>query len=107
DEQMVHDAIMHKGVTIISVVTVMVQRLLEKLGTEKYPETFRCMLLGGGPAPKPMLEEAKEIGVTDFQSYGLTETSSHIATLSQKNALDKLDTAGKLLIPTHLKIKGK
>ena len=107
DEQMVHDAIMHKGVTIISVVTVMVQRLLEKLGTEKYPETFRCMLLGGGPAPKPMLEEAKELGVPVFQSYGLTETSSQIATLSPKNALDKLGSAGKPLIPAQLKIKGK
>src|SRR5699024_1742658 len=107
DKKMVHDAIMHKGVTIISVVTVMVQHLLEQLGEDKYPETFRCMLLGGGPAPKPMLEEAKEVGVPVFQSYGLTETSSQIATLSPKNALEQLGSAGKPLIPAQLKIEGK
>lgn len=104
DTETVHHAIMHQDVTIISVVTVMVQRLLERLGDDRYPKNFRCMLLGGGPAPRPMLNEAKEKDVPVFQSYGLTETSSQIVTLSPRDALNKIGSAGKPLIPAQLKI---
>src|SRR5699024_7956719 len=52
DDNAVHDAIMNKGVTMASVVTVMLQRLVALLDKERYPDTFRCMLLGGGPAPR-------------------------------------------------------
>ncbi|UFT98179.1 o-succinylbenzoate--CoA ligase [Radiobacillus kanasensis] len=107
DVHVAHDAIMHQGVTIISVVTVMVDQLLAKLeldGNITYPDTFRCMLLGGGPAPKSLLEKAKDLSVPIFQTYGLTETSSQIATLSPKDALEKLGSAGKALMPAQLKI---
>ncbi|MUK90046.1 o-succinylbenzoate--CoA ligase [Ornithinibacillus sp. L9] len=100
----VHHAIMHRGVTMISVVTIMVQRLMEKLGEEFYPEHFRCMLLGGGPAPKALLEKAKEKLVPVFQSYGMTETSSQIATLSPHDALNKVGSSGKPLVPAQLDI---
>lgn len=104
DESMVHHAIMEKQITIVSVVTVMVQRLLERLGTENYPNSLRCFLLGGGPAPKVLLERAKEKGIPVFQSYGMTETTSQIVTLSAGDALDKLGSAGKPLLPAQLKI---
>ncbi|MFC2947126.1 o-succinylbenzoate--CoA ligase [Virgibacillus sediminis] len=107
DPERAHHAIMEKGITIISVVTVMVQRLLRQLGEEKYPKAFRCMLLGGGPAPKPLLEEAEKLGIPVFQSYGMTETSSQIVTLSPKDALTKIGSAGKPLMPAQLKICGK
>ncbi|SHG48562.1 o-succinylbenzoate--CoA ligase [Ornithinibacillus halophilus] len=104
DTQKVHEAIMEKGITIASVVTVMVQRLLELVDEDGYPSDFRCMLLGGGPAPKPLLEKAKEKNVPVFQSYGLTETTSQIATLSATDALNKIGSAGKPLLPAQLKI---
>lgn len=104
DVALVHEAIMDKQVTIVSVVTLMVQRLVEKLGTDKYPDTLRCFLLGGGPAPKVLLEKAKEKGVPVFQSYGMTETTSQIATLSPQDALGKIGSAGKPLLPAQLKI---
>lgn len=59
DAKKVNQAIIERGVTIVSVVTVMLQRMIEELGDSQYPETFRCMLLGGGPAPKTLLVEAK------------------------------------------------
>ncbi|WP_068672743.1 o-succinylbenzoate--CoA ligase [Oceanobacillus sp. Castelsardo] len=102
----VHDAILSKGVTIVSVVTMMVQKLLNKLGEDYYPSTLRCMLLGGGPAPKPLLEKAKEKGIPVFQSYGMTETSSQIVTLSPQDALEKIGSAGKALFPAQLQIDG-
>src|SRR5699024_7730172 len=79
-------------------------RLVHKLGDAKYPESFRCMLLGGGPVPKPLLEKAKRRNIPVFQSYGMTETSSQIVTLSPKDALTKLGSAGKPLFPAQLKI---
>ncbi|QDP40936.1 o-succinylbenzoate--CoA ligase [Radiobacillus deserti] len=101
----VHEGIMKRGVTIVSVVSVMVHQLLDKLNDSvTYPASFRCMLLGGGPAPKPLLEKAKSLAVPIFQTYGLTETSSQIATLSPKDALEKLGSAGKALMPAQLKI---
>ncbi|HLR09520.1 MAG TPA: o-succinylbenzoate--CoA ligase [Bacillota bacterium] len=104
DETAVQEAIMKKDVTIASVVTVMLQRLVEVLEEGTYPDHFRCMLLGGGPAPKPLLENAKARNIPVFQSYGMTETSSQIVTLSPQDALNKIGSAGKPLFPAQLKI---
>src|SRR5699024_849323 len=98
-----HEAIMHKEVTIASVVTLMADRLLKKLGENTYPETFRCMLLGGGAAPKSLLELGKKRQVPIVQTYGLTETSSQFATLQSKEAIRKVGSSGKPLFPGQLK----
>ncbi|WP_018934092.1 o-succinylbenzoate--CoA ligase [Gracilibacillus lacisalsi] len=105
DEQKVHDAIMKQDVTIISVVAVTCSRLLDRLADGHYPSSFRCMLLGGGPAPKPLLEKAKEKNVPIVQTYGMTETSSQIVTLSEADALRKLGSAGKPLFSASLQIQ--
>lgn len=107
DPEKVHQALMNENITMISVVTVMLQRLLEKLGNKSYPAQLRCVLLGGGPAPKPMLEQARKKEVPVFQSYGLTETSSQIVTLSPQDALRKIGSAGKPLVPAQLKIDAR
>lgn len=104
DVDLMHKAIMEKKVTIVSVVTLMVQRLIERLGQESYPDTLRCMLLGGGPAPKVLLKKAQEKNVPVFQSYGMTETTSQIATLSSQDALQKIGSAGMPLLPAELKL---
>ncbi|WP_245831758.1 o-succinylbenzoate--CoA ligase [Oceanobacillus senegalensis] len=104
DVGIVHNALMKKGITIASVVSVMVQKLLERLGNDGYPCSLRCLLLGGGPAPRPMLVRAKEKNIPIFQSYGMTETSSQIVTLSPQDALEKVGSAGKPLFPAQLKI---
>ncbi len=105
DEKQVHEAILKKDITIVSVVTVMIQRLMEKMGNERYPEKLRCFLLGGGPAPQALLERAKEKAIPVFQSYGMTETASQIAALNPNDALNKLGSAGKPLFPAQLKIE--
>ncbi|GAB4072747.1 o-succinylbenzoate--CoA ligase [Barrientosiimonas marina] len=104
DKQHVHDAIMTKNITIVSVVTNMVRDLLTLLGESRYPDTLRCMLLGGGPAPKALLETAKTKHMPIFQSYGMTETASQIVTLSPADALEKLGSSGKPLFPAQLQI---
>src|SRR5690625_7086577 len=63
----VNEAIFSKNITIASVVTVMLQQLTDNLQDQAYPETFRCMLLGGGPVPKPLLETCAERNNPIFQ----------------------------------------
>lgn len=97
DENRFHEAVMNKRVTHASVVTVMLQRLLKRTGSSGYPDTFRCMLLGGGPVPAVLLKDCSAKGIPVFQTYGMTETSSQIATLSPASAFDKAGSAGKAL----------
>jgi O-succinylbenzoic acid--CoA ligase len=93
-------------VTIMSVVSAMLTRIMEDLKEERLPSHFRCMLLGGGPAALPLLEACVQKGIPVFQTYGMTETSSQIVTLSPEDSLRKLGSAGKPLFPSQLKIMG-
>lgn len=91
-------------VTIMSVVSATLTRIIEELKGERLPDYFRCMLLGGGPAALPLLEECVQTEIPVFQTYGMTETSSQIVTLSPEDSLRKLGSAGKPLFPSQLKI---
>ena len=104
DERQVNRSIREQNVTIASVVTAMLNRLMTDLKGGIYPPAFRCMLLGGGPAPLSILESCKNKGIPVYQTYGMTETSSQIATLSPEYSLSKLGSAGKALFPCQLKI---
>ncbi|QFT90314.1 2-succinylbenzoate--CoA ligase [Bacillus sp. THAF10] len=104
DVDFVHQDIMTKGVTIISVVSSMLHVLIEKLGKDQYPSEFRCMLVGGGPVPQSLLMSCKEKEIPVIQTYGMTETCSQIVTLSAEYALKKIGSAGKPLFPSQLKI---
>ncbi|AGK55311.1 o-succinylbenzoate--CoA ligase [Bacillus sp. 1NLA3E] len=104
DEQRVINDISRHNVTIMSVVTTTLTRIVKALGGKNMPAQFRCMLLGGGPAPLSLLDTCAEIGIPVFQSYGMTETSSQIVTLSPENSFNKIGSAGKPLFPAQLKI---
>jgi O-succinylbenzoic acid--CoA ligase len=97
-------AVDHDGVTIVSVVANMLQRMLDERSDHPYPASLRCVLLGGGPAPEPLLRRCEAIGVPVVQTYGLTEAASQVATLSPEDALPKLGSAGKPLFGTELRI---
>ncbi|MDR6226721.1 O-succinylbenzoic acid--CoA ligase [Desmospora profundinema] len=98
-------SIHERGVTIVSVVSNMAARMLDDLGEQTYPLSFRCLLLGGGPAPRPLLERCRDKGVPVFQTYGMTETASQAATLSPEGSLARLGSAGKPLFPGELTIR--
>ncbi|USK54176.1 o-succinylbenzoate--CoA ligase [Cytobacillus solani] len=104
NEKEVIKAIQNEKVTIMSVVSTMLIRIEAELGDNKLPEEFRCMLLGGGPASKTLLENCMVKGIPVFQTYGMTETASQIVTLSPEYSLSKLGSAGKPLFPSQLKI---
>jgi O-succinylbenzoic acid--CoA ligase len=105
DPACVNQAIDRDGITIISVVSTMLERMLAERGEQPYPSTLRCLLLGGGPAPLPLLERALRLGVPVVQSYGLTEAASQVATLAPEDARRKVGSAGKPLMGTRLRIE--
>lgn len=105
DPDAVNQSIRDDRVTIISVVSTMLRRMLVAQGETSYPEWLRCVLLGGGPAPRPLLEECASRGVPVTQTYGLTESASQIVTLPPEDALPKLGSAGKALYPNELLIE--
>jgi len=104
DPDRVSRAIDEEGVSHVSVVANMLQRLLDGRGERPFPPTLRCVLLGGGPAPRPLLEAGAARSVPVAQTYGLTEAASQVATLSPADALRKLGSAGKPLFGTELRI---
>lgn len=105
DPHQVNRSIVDNRVSIISVVSNMLSRMLDDWGEQPYPEHLRCVLLGGGPAPRPLLEKCARLGVPVVQTYGLTETGSQIVTLPPEDALRKLGSAGKPLLPCRVRIE--
>ncbi len=104
DADAVNRALDDEGVTIISVVAVMLQRMLDARSDRPYPLSLRCVLLGGGPAPRPLLERCARLGIPVSQTYGLTETTSQIATLAPDDALRKIGSAGRPIYPNEIRV---
>lgn len=104
DAHAVNRALHDEGVTMLSVVAVMLQRMLDANDGRAYPSTLRCVLAGGGPVPRPLLERCATLGVPVVQTYGLTETCSQIATLAPEDALRRIGAAGRPLYPNELRV---
>ncbi|MGD7044361.1 o-succinylbenzoate--CoA ligase [Jeotgalibacillus proteolyticus] len=104
DEEAIHKELTGGTVTMISVVSAMLSRLLAVRGNERYHTDFRCMLLGGGPAAEHVLEECFEAGIPVYQTYGMTETTSQFATLGPEDSRRKIGSSGKPLFMNDIKI---
>lgn len=101
DVDRVGEALERDRITVVSLVTTMLTRLLEAGADLSGP---RAVLVGGGPVPEEPLEEAIARGATVVQTYGLTETCSQVTTLAPADARRKLGSAGRPLLTTHLRI---
>jgi O-succinylbenzoic acid--CoA ligase len=91
-----------REVTLVSLVSTMLHRLRDA-GLSEAP-ALRAALLGGGPVPRDLLEWAAESGLPVLQTYGMTETSSQIATLGAREALTRKGSAGRPLPGVELRI---
>lgn len=104
DEKKAIEDISRYQITIMSVVSTMLRRIIDELGSDRLPGSFRCMLLGGGPAPLPLLQSCLEKDIPVFQTYGMTETSSQFATLSPEYSIERLGSAGIALFSNQIRI---
>jgi o-succinylbenzoate---CoA ligase len=102
DVDRVAESLDSDGVTLVSLVPTMLVRLLDA-GVEL--SAPRVILLGGGPVPVEVIEEATGRGAKVVQTYGLTEAASQVTTLEPQEAHRKLGSAGRPLLTTHLRIQ--
>lgn len=72
-------------VSFASVVPVMLRRLLD-VGVARFPDPI--VLVGGAAAGRPLLERARGSGLNAIPTYGMTETTSQIATPRPTDPLD-------------------
>lgn len=104
DAERVNRDIDEGRVTIVSVVATMLRRMLDARGDAPYPPSLRCILAGGGPVPRDLLERCARIRAPVVQTYGLTEAASQVCTLPPEEALRKLGSAGKPIFPTEVRV---
>lgn len=101
DTERVLHALMDEGVTLVSVVSTTLARLLDA-GLRR-PPALRCALTGGGPVPPALVRRARQAGVPVAQTYGMTEACSQITTQTPG---DPEADAGPPLFCTRVRIGG-
>lgn len=104
DPAAVNAAIDDGQATVVSAVATMLQRMLDERGDRPYPPSLRLVLLGGGPASPSLLERCVAARVPIAPTYGLTETTSQVATLLPHEVPAKAGAAGRALPGTEVRI---
>ncbi len=104
DPDAANHAMDHGGVTIVSVVSTMLQRMLDARADRPYPPTLRCVLLGGGPAPAALVERCLALGVPVAPTYGLTEAASQVTTLPPEEVARRPGSSGRPLLPIEVRV---
>lgn len=82
------------SVTHASLVPTMLDRLLREREGRSAPSTLRCLLVGGAHAPSSLVARALELGYPLALTYGMTETTSQVATASPSLVREKPGTVG-------------
>lgn len=88
------EAIAGSGATHVSLVATQLRRLLEA-GVP--PGRLKAVLMGGGPTPGDLVDEAVSRGFPIHTSYGLTEMASQVTTTPPQAPPAELRTSGRTL----------
>ncbi len=107
DAQAVNQAIDEQGVTLVSLVPTMLQRVLQARQERPFPGSLRCILLGGAAAPRQLLAQCQQLGVPVALTYGLTEATSQVTTAVPAEVWHKPGSVGKPLLFSAVKIVGE
>jgi o-succinylbenzoate---CoA ligase len=98
------EAIADLGATHVSLVATQLLRLLREdadLGG------LKVVLMGGGPIPSYLVDEALARGLPIHTSYGLTEMASQVTTTPPNASPEELRTAGRVLPNREVSISEK
>jgi len=87
-----------------SLVPTMLHQVLEKWEGRSVPGSLRCLLIGGAPAQKGLVEVALAAGFPVALTYGLTEASSQVATAPPELVRKKPGTVGLPLPGVRVKL---
>lgn len=68
------------GISLVSLVPTMLDRVLAARPTKPFPSSLRAILLGGAPADDSLLDRCRKIAAPVAITWGMTETASQIAT---------------------------
>ncbi|HSW29307.1 MAG TPA: AMP-binding protein [Longimicrobiales bacterium] len=90
--------------THLSVVPTQLLHLLEERGGAPPPWTLRCALVGGAHAPSDLVARALREGWPLALTYGMTETTSQVATAPPGLVRAKPGTVGRPLDGTELRL---
>ena len=90
--------------THVSLVSTQLLRLLRE-DTEL--GGLRAVLMGGGPIPDDLVDEALARGLPVHTSYGLTEMASQVTTAPPGASREELRTAGRVLPRREVRVSGE
>lgn len=88
----------------ISLVPTQLQRLLQNPESTQWLSRFQTVLLGGAPAWKELLDQARSSKIRLAPTYGMTETASQIVTLKPEDFLAGNNSCGRVLPHAKLRI---
>ena len=97
-------ALLSGRVTQASVVPAMIDRLLEALGGQRVPPQLRFVLVGGAIATGEQLARAQAAGLPVAPTYGMTETTSQIATAPPRATSFRAGEVGEPLDVTEVRV---
>jgi O-succinylbenzoic acid--CoA ligase len=86
----------------ISVVNPTLEKLVESNKDDL--QNSKAVFAGGGPIDSNLIKKGIENGIPIYKVYGSTETGSMISLLSPKDAVEKIESAGKPLPGVKIKI---
>ncbi len=101
DPDRVAQSLAEDDVTLVSLVATQLIRLLDGDADLTGP---RAIVMGGGPVPLDVIEEATNRGATVIQVYGMTETTSQVTLLEPLDAERKAGSAGRALLGAELRV---
>lgn len=91
-------------ITHLSLVSTQLYRLLrEEPGTDTLSRC-RAVVLGGGPTPGALIDEALEADIPLYNSFGMTETASMVCCTEEGADAESLRSAGRPLEENTIRI---
>ena len=99
------EALAQSGATHVSLVSTQLLRLLREEGFAG--TKLRAILLGGGPMPASLVDEAHARGLPIHTSYGLTEMASQVTTTPPGASRGELRTSGRPLPHREVAVSGR
>jgi O-succinylbenzoic acid--CoA ligase len=104
DPERTVEAMHRTEATCTSLVPTMLRRLLDTHDGNPFPDSLRFVLLGGAKAPRSLLRDCLDRDVPVAPTYGMTETSSQIATATPREAREAVGSVGNPLVFTDVTV---